>query len=105
MTTRCCGTCPTSVPICADESVHEAKDLDKLVGLYDAVNIKLDKAGGLTAALELRDRARELGFQIMVGCMVGTSLAMAPAVLAGAGRGIRRSGRPAAAGARSRARR
>ncbi|MGE0282300.1 MAG: N-acetyl-D-Glu racemase DgcA [Rhizobiaceae bacterium] len=70
-----------AVPICADESVHEAKDLDKLVGLYDAINIKLDKAGGLTAALKLRDRAQALGFQIMVGCMVGTSLAMAPAVL------------------------
>lgn len=69
------------VPICADESVHEAKDLAALVGLYDAVNIKLDKSGGLTAALVLRDRARELGFSIMVGCMVGTSLAMAPAVL------------------------
>ncbi|RUW18985.1 dipeptide epimerase [Mesorhizobium sp. M4B.F.Ca.ET.215.01.1.1] len=69
------------VPICADESVHEAKNLDALVGLYDAVNIKLDKTGGLTAALVLRDRARELGFDIMVGCMVGTSLAMAPAVL------------------------
>lgn len=65
------------VPICADESVHEAKDLASLVGLYDAVNIKLDKSGGLTAALVLRDRARELGF----GVMVGTSLAMAPAVL------------------------
>ncbi|TSE13870.1 dipeptide epimerase [Mesorhizobium intechi] len=69
------------LPICADESVHEAKDLETLVGLYDAVNIKLDKSGGLTAALMLRDRARELGFGIMVGCMVGTSLAMAPAVL------------------------
>ncbi|MER8512019.1 dipeptide epimerase [Mesorhizobium sp. M1060] len=69
------------VPICADESVHEAKDLEALVGLYDAVNIKLDKSGGLTAALTLRDRARELGFGVMVGCMVGTSLAMAPAVL------------------------
>ncbi|WP_315920090.1 N-acetyl-D-Glu racemase DgcA [Mesorhizobium sp. SP-1A] len=69
------------VPICADESVHEAKDLDRLTGLYEAVNIKLDKAGGLTAALLLRDRARELGFAVMVGCMVGTSLAMAPAVL------------------------
>lgn len=69
------------VPICADESVHEAKNLAALVGLYDAVNIKLDKSGGLTAALVLRDRARELGFSIMVGCMVGTSLAMAPAVL------------------------
>jgi L-alanine-DL-glutamate epimerase-like enolase superfamily enzyme len=69
------------VPICADESVHEAKNLEALVGLYDAVNIKLDKSGGLTAALALRDRARELGFGVMVGCMVGTSLAMAPAVL------------------------
>ncbi|QPC92750.1 N-acetyl-D-Glu racemase DgcA [Mesorhizobium sp. INR15] len=69
------------VPICADESVHEAGNLAALVGLYDAVNIKLDKSGGLTAALVLRDRARELGFGIMVGCMVGTSLAMAPAVL------------------------
>ncbi|AZN99672.1 dipeptide epimerase [Mesorhizobium sp. M9A.F.Ca.ET.002.03.1.2] len=69
------------VPICADESVHEAKDLEALVGLYDAVNIKLDKSGGLTAALALRYRARELGFGVMVGCMVGTSLAMAPAVL------------------------
>jgi L-alanine-DL-glutamate epimerase-like enolase superfamily enzyme len=69
------------VPICADESVHIAQDLVSLAGLYDAVNIKLDKAGGLTAALELRDEARRLGFAIMVGCMVGTSLAMAPAVL------------------------
>ncbi|QND64372.1 dipeptide epimerase [Mesorhizobium loti] len=69
------------VPICADESVHEAKNLEALVGLYDAVNIKLDKSGGLTAALVLRDRARELGFGVMIGCMVGTSLAMAPAVL------------------------
>lgn len=72
---------PHPVPICADESVHVAKDLDALRDRYDAVNIKLDKAGGLTAALELRDRARALGFQLMVGCMVGTSLAMAPAVL------------------------
>lgn len=69
------------VPICADESVHEAENLDGLVGLYDAVNIKLDKAGGLTAAMLLRDQARKRGFSIMVGCMVGTSLAMAPAVL------------------------
>ena len=69
------------VPVCADESVHTAEGLDALVGLYDAINIKLDKAGGLTAALLLRRRAEELGFRIMVGCMVGTSLAMAPAVL------------------------
>ena len=75
------GNIPHPVPICADESVHTAADLPALVGLYDAVNIKLDKAGGLTAALALRDRARELGFGVMVGCMVGSSLAMAPAVL------------------------
>lgn len=72
---------PHPVPICADESVHTAATVESLLGLYDAVNIKLDKAGGLTAALELRDRARALGFGVMVGCMVGTSLAMAPAVL------------------------
>lgn len=70
-----------AVPVCADESVHTARDLDRLAGLYDAVNIKLDKAGGLTAALALAERARALGFKVMVGCMVGTSLAMAPAVL------------------------
>lgn len=69
------------VPICADESVHVAANLAELKGRYDAVNIKLDKSGGLTAAIELRDQAHALGFQIMVGCMVGTSLAMAPAVL------------------------
>lgn len=69
------------MPICADESVHVANDLDRLAGLYDAVNIKLDKAGGLTEALKLRDQARKKGFAIMVGCMVGSSLAMAPAVL------------------------
>lgn len=69
------------VPVCADESVHLADDLPKLKGLYDAVNIKLDKTGGLTAALELRRQARSLGFGIMVGCMVGTSLGMAPALV------------------------
>jgi L-alanine-DL-glutamate epimerase-like enolase superfamily enzyme len=69
------------VPVCADESVHLAGDLPKLNGLYDAVNIKLDKAGGLTAALELRRQARALGFGVMVGCMVGTSLGMAPALV------------------------
>ncbi|WP_011580878.1 MULTISPECIES: N-acetyl-D-Glu racemase DgcA [Chelativorans] len=69
------------VPICADESLHTTADLDRLRDLYDAVNIKLDKTGGLSEALLLRDRAKELGFSIMVGCMVGTSLAMAPAVL------------------------
>jgi L-alanine-DL-glutamate epimerase-like enolase superfamily enzyme len=79
------GRIDRPVPVCADESVHTAQDLERLTGIYDAINIKLDKAGGLTAALHLRDRARELGFSIMVGCMVGTSLAMAPAVLLGQG--------------------
>ncbi|CAN7361949.1 dipeptide epimerase [Pararhizobium sp. LjRoot235] len=69
------------VPVCADESVHKTEDLPKLVGLYDAVNIKLDKTGGLTEALRMRDAARVLNLKIMVGCMVGTSLGMAPAIL------------------------
>ncbi|OXS99261.1 dipeptide epimerase [Notoacmeibacter marinus] len=72
---------PHPVPVCADESAHTIDDLDKLVGLYDVINIKLDKAGGLTAARMMMERAHELGFGVMVGCMVGTSLAMAPAVL------------------------
>ena len=72
---------PHPVPICADESVHTSEGLNQLLGLYDAINIKLDKTGGLTAALELHTKARELGFGIMAGCMVGTSLAMAPAIL------------------------
>jgi L-alanine-DL-glutamate epimerase-like enolase superfamily enzyme len=69
------------VPICADESVHDTASVDRLLGLYDAINIKLDKTGGLTEALELKAKAHQLGFSIMVGCMVGSSLAMAPAVL------------------------
>lgn len=69
------------IPVCADESVHRTEDVAKLVDRYDAINIKLDKAGGLTEALALREAARELGLKIMVGCMVGTSLGMAPAVL------------------------
>lgn len=72
---------PHPVPICADESVHTTERLKELLGLYDAINIKLDKTGGLTEALHLRNAAREFGFGVMVGCMVGTSLAMAPAVL------------------------
>ena len=72
---------PHPVPICADELVHTSADLEALVGRYDFVNIKLDKTGGLTEAVRLASRARELGFGIMVGCMVGTSLAMAPALL------------------------
>jgi len=72
---------PHVAPICADESVHIAGDLDGLTGKYDAVNVKLDKAGGLTEALELVSEARKRGYLIMVGCMLGTSLAMAPAVI------------------------
>ena len=70
-----------TVPVCADESVHTRDDLDRLRACYDAVNIKLDKAGGLTEALALSEQARAMGFKIMVGCMVSTSLAIAPAVL------------------------
>jgi L-alanine-DL-glutamate epimerase-like enolase superfamily enzyme len=69
------------VPVCADESLHTRKDLSSLRTRYNAVNIKLDKAGGLTEALLLLKDARDLDFKIMVGCMLGTSLAMAPAVL------------------------
>ncbi len=69
------------VKVCADESVHDRKSLDALRGRYDAVNIKLDKTGGLTEALAMADAAKALGFDIMVGCMVATSLAMAPAML------------------------
>ncbi|MEK1899949.1 MAG: N-acetyl-D-Glu racemase DgcA [Rhizobium sp.] len=69
------------VLICADESVHHTGDLASLADRYDAINIKLDKTGGLTEALEMKEEAQRLGFSIMIGCMVGTSLAMAPAVL------------------------
>ena len=69
------------VPVCADESCHDRHDLDRLQGRYDMVNIKLDKTGGLTEALATRERARRMGFEVMIGCMVGSSLAMAPAVL------------------------
>jgi L-alanine-DL-glutamate epimerase-like enolase superfamily enzyme len=69
------------VKVCADESAHDRKSLDALRPRYDAVNIKLDKTGGLTEALAMADAAKALGFDIMVGCMVATSLAMAPAML------------------------
>ncbi|AWM86622.1 N-acetyl-D-Glu racemase DgcA [Microvirga sp. 17 mud 1-3] len=75
------GTISRPVAICADESVHDRASLDRLVGLYDAVNIKLDKTGGLTEALALADAAEARGFSLMIGCMVGTSLAMAPAMV------------------------
>ncbi|MGE0665036.1 MAG: N-acetyl-D-Glu racemase DgcA [Sphingomonadales bacterium] len=69
------------VALCADESLHDRASLDGLVGKYHAVNIKLDKAGGLTEALATADAARERGLKLMVGCMLGTSLAMAPAAI------------------------
>ena len=69
------------VKVCADESVHDRNSLEPLCGRYDAVNIKLDKTGGLTEALAMADAAKALGFDIMVGCMVATSLSMAPAML------------------------
>lgn len=70
-----------TVPICADESVHLTKDLASLRDRYDAINIKLDKTGGLTEALIMKKEAQRLGYTIMVGCMLGTSLGMAPALM------------------------
>ncbi len=69
------------VAICADESAHDRENLQALVGKYDAINIKLDKTGGLTEALALAQTAKDMNFKIMVGCMLATSLAMAPAML------------------------
>ncbi len=73
------------VPVCADESAHDRASLPHLKGKYDVVNIKLDKTGGLTEALELRAAALADGYDVMVGCMVGSSLAMAPATLVAQG--------------------
>ena len=78
---RILGEIRSPVPLCADESVHDRASLDRLVGLYGFVNIKLDKTGGLTEALEMAKAAETRGFGLMIGCMVGTSLAMAPALL------------------------
>jgi len=75
------GRVKRPIPVCADESLHVAGDLAALRDRYDAVNIKLDKTGGLSEALKVKAEARRLGFAVMVGCMVGTSLSMAPAVL------------------------
>jgi len=76
------------IPLCADESCHDRASLPALKGKYDIVNIKLDKTGGLTEALALRDAARAEGYAVMVGCMVGSSLAMAPAVLVAQGAAV-----------------
>jgi L-alanine-DL-glutamate epimerase-like enolase superfamily enzyme len=67
------------IPVCADESCHTSADLPRLTNRYEMVNVKLDKTGGLTEALLLGERARESGFKLLIGCMVGTSLSMAPA--------------------------
>ena len=75
------ATIQRPLPVCADESAHTCTCLPSLKGKYDAVNIKLDKAGGLTEALAMAKAARELGLAVMVGCMVATSLAIAPAML------------------------
>ena len=69
------------VPVCADESIHVAADVAELAGRYDAINIKLDKTGGLTGALALADAAAARNMRLMVGCMVATSLSMAPGFL------------------------
>jgi L-alanine-DL-glutamate epimerase-like enolase superfamily enzyme len=79
------GEIDRPLPVCADEACHDRASLPKLVGKYDMVNIKLDKTGGLTEALVLNAAAREAGFQVMVGCMVGSSLAMAPATIVAQG--------------------
>jgi len=76
------------VPVCADESCHDRASLPGLKGKYDVVNIKLDKTGGLTEALALREAARAEGYDVMVGCMVGSSLAMAPATLVAQGAAV-----------------
>ena len=67
------------MPLCADESCHTRADLDRIAGCYSFINVKLDKTGGLTEALRLCGHARESGLKLLIGCMVGTSLSMAPA--------------------------
>ena len=74
-----------TVPVCADEFVHDRASLGTIASRYDAENIKLDKTGGLTEALATAAAARELGLKIVVGCMVATSLAMAPALIVAQG--------------------
>ncbi len=72
---------PRAVPLCADESFHDRESFSRIEGKYDAINIKLDKTGGLTEALLVAEEAQARGLSIMIGCMVATSLAMAPALL------------------------
>jgi len=72
---------PRPIPVCADESVHDRASLKRLAGKYDAINLKLDKTGGLTEAIALAAEAARMGLELMVGCMISTSLAIAPAML------------------------
>jgi L-Ala-D/L-Glu epimerase / N-acetyl-D-glutamate racemase len=72
---------PRVIPVCADESVHDRASLKQLAGKYDAINLKLDKTGGLTEAIALAAEAARMGLELMVGCMISTSLAIAPAML------------------------
>ena len=74
------------IPVCADESCHTTGDLPRLTNRYEVVNVKLDKTGGLTEALRLCERARDSGFKLLIGCMVCTSLGIAPARLLRASR-------------------
>ena len=76
------------VPVCADESCHDRASLAGLAGKYDVINIKVDKTGGLTEGLALKAAAEVQGFGIMVGCMLATSLAMAPALLLAQGAAV-----------------
>ena len=79
------ATVQRPVPVCADESCHDTDSLAQISGCYDSINIKLDKTGGLTEALKLKETAITQGYEIMVGCMMSTSLAMAPATLVAQG--------------------
>ena len=79
------GEIERRVRVCADESCHDRASLPRLKGLYDMINIKLDKTGGLTEALALKEEAEAQGFGVMVGCMLATSLSMAPALLVAQG--------------------
>ena len=91
------------VPLCADESCHTRADLPRILGRYSHINIKLDKAGGLTEALALAREATAAGLKLMIGCMVSTSLSIAPALLLAPARRIRRSRRAAPSRTRPRA--
>ena len=76
------------LPVCADEACHDRASLPAIAGKYDMINIKLDKTGGLTEALALKAEAEAKGLKIMVGCMIGSSLGMAPGVLVAQGAAV-----------------